>query len=108
MIQEGKAPRGARAPRLIERDKLFSLDVDDAIWDEDDHDEVESALWQCNEDVRRGIRLLLQLDRCVEEENRLQNERSAIQEWFVEEWQSTHEALDAAGEYSCLHCIHGI
>lgn len=99
MIQTGAAPRGARAPRLIDRDKLFSLDVDEAIWDDDDHDESETALWQCNEEVRRGIRLMLQYDRCIEEERQLRRERTAMQEWFVEEWQSTQKALDTVGEY---------
>ncbi|KAJ3475061.1 hypothetical protein NLI96_g12083 [Meripilus lineatus] len=98
MIRDGKAPRGARAPRLINSKGLFSLDVDDVIWDDDRDDPDWSApLWQYNEDLRRGIRLLLQCDRCEEEEKRLQKERSSIQEWFVEEWQSTQKAIEAVG-----------
>ena len=36
--------------------------------------------------VREGIKLLLEHDRCEEEEVRLLRERHAMQEWIREEW----------------------
>ncbi|KAJ3473064.1 hypothetical protein NLI96_g13150 [Meripilus lineatus] len=96
LIRSGGAPRGARAPRPIAREGLFTLDVDNAIWEDDGPDDISTALWHCNEDVRRGIRYLLQQDRCIEEKKQLQKERSAIQHWFVEEWRSTQMALEAS------------
>lgn len=99
LIRSGGAPRGARAPRPIAREGLFTLDVDNAIWEDDGPDDISTALWHCNEDVRRGIRYLLQQDRCIEEKKQLQKERSAIQHWFVEEWRSTQMALEASSKH---------
>ena len=101
-IQAGGAPLGAHAPRAINREGLFTLDVDNPIWEGDESDDISTALWQCNEDARKGIRLLLQHDRCLEEKRQLQRERSAVQDWFIEEWQSTMKALDASSE-SFIH-----
>lgn len=98
LIRRGGAPLGARAPRTIDREGLFSMDVDNPIWEGDGLDDISTALWHCNEDVRRGIRLLLQRDRCIEEKKQLQKERSAIQEWFIEEWRSTTMALEASSK----------
>jgi hypothetical protein len=53
---------------------LFALDIDDAIWKDvglADEDLVNPPLWMCDEDVRRGIKALLELDHCLEEEARL-------------------------------------
>jgi len=86
LIEKGTAPRGAVSPHIIEREGLFKLDVDDDIWQdvglyEDDDDSVESIPgWLGNDDVRRGIKNSLLLDRCEEEERRLCKERRAMQE----------------------------
>jgi hypothetical protein len=42
--------------------------------------------WLGDESVRDGIKALLGLDRCCEEETRLRKERCALQEWMMEEW----------------------
>jgi hypothetical protein len=42
--------------------------------------------WLGDENVRDGIKALLELDRCCEEETRLCKERCALQEWMMEEW----------------------
>lgn len=102
LIHAKKAPRGARAPRLIEREKLFALDVDDTIWEDENDETYQTALWQSDENVRRGIRLLLQLDRCIEEETVLKRERCSMQEWYIEEMGSTKKAIHAASKSSLV------
>jgi hypothetical protein len=94
LIRHNQAPRGAVAPQVIHRDGIFKLDVDDDIWQDiglsDGQEDI--PLWLGSEDVRRGIRFLLQVDRCVEEETRLRKECSAMQEWMEEEWVSVNMA----------------
>ncbi|KAF9064830.1 hypothetical protein BDP27DRAFT_1143179, partial [Rhodocollybia butyracea] len=74
----------------IPMDKLFDLDVNDAIWDDiglgDSDDLVEVLLWLSDEQVRTGIRGILLRDRSVEELQRLRYELSVLGEWFQEEW----------------------
>ena len=59
-------------PTHIHMDKLFSLDVDDDIWQDigltETDESTDPPLWLCNEDVRTGIKVMLELDRCLEEE----------------------------------------
>ncbi len=42
--------------------------------------------WLVNDDVRAGIRALLDYNCCEEEEERLKQERISLQQWFTEEW----------------------
>ncbi|PPQ72968.1 hypothetical protein CVT26_014513 [Gymnopilus dilepis] len=98
MIAARTVPKGARAPSKISLEGLFKLDVDHDIWQDDDltndiDDSIEIPGWLGNDDVRAGIKLLLQYDRCVEEEKRLIHERQAMQEWFIEEWNLVNLAL---------------
>lgn len=93
LIRQNRAPRDAIAPVKIEMEGLFDLDVDDDIWldielryDDDDADGSVPPLWLSNDKVRVGIRAVLDRDRCLEERQRLLDERSAMQEWFSEEW----------------------
>lgn len=79
---------------------LFDLDVDDDIWldiglgyDDDDADVSVPPLWLSNDSVRVGIRAMLDRDRCLEERQRLLDERSAMQEWFSEEWTVVTRAM---------------
>jgi hypothetical protein len=72
LINAGHAPRGAIAPLSIEMDGLFKLDVDDGIWQDigltDDLDYTsEIPGWLGNDDVRAGIKVMLEYDRCIEE-----------------------------------------
>ena len=100
MIKKKQAPRGARAPHPIASDDLFKLDVDDDIWQDvglDDSDissTGEIPLWLGDENVRKGIKSMLELDRCNEEERRLSYERSAMQDWFIEEWKCVTMAIE--------------
>ncbi|KAG1887859.1 hypothetical protein F4604DRAFT_1675004 [Suillus subluteus] len=48
---------------------------------------------------KSGIRLQLEVDRCVEEETRVMRERSVMQEWMLAEWDAIQTALrDAAND----------
>jgi len=65
--------------------------VDDDIWQDiglnDDYDGSSIVPdWLGNEKVRVGIKSLLELERCEEEQRRLLYERLAMQEWMLEEW----------------------
>ncbi|KIM39164.1 hypothetical protein M413DRAFT_75240 [Hebeloma cylindrosporum] len=91
MIKAKKAPLGAIAPFPIEMSGLFKLDVDDDIWQDvgltDDNDEVrEIPPWLGNECVQKGIKSLLELDRCMEEKHRLIAENISMRQWMREEW----------------------
>ncbi|THU79970.1 hypothetical protein K435DRAFT_696684 [Dendrothele bispora CBS 962.96] len=96
LIRRHQAPKFAIAPKKIDRQSLFDLDVDEEIWQDVglDDDVEDPPLWLCNEEVRRGIRAVLELDRCNEETSRLQAQRKALQEWFTEEWYTLKAALE--------------
>ena len=100
---EGRALKQAIAPCKINMDRLFSLDVDDDIWQDIglDLDNLDASgnppLWLCDQDARDGIKAMLELDRCKEEEDRLLHERRSLQQWFAEEWRIIEDALAASG-----------
>ena len=99
LIKQRKAPEFAVAPKKIERESLFDLEE---IWQDVGLEDMENPpLWLCNEDVRKGIRALLELDRCKEEICRLRMQRKALQEWFVAEWETLQIALEHVGK-SCF------
>jgi hypothetical protein len=105
MIEHKDAPRGAVAPHMIEKDGLFMLDVDDEIWQDIGLDDVGDAetsipLWLRDDNVRQGIKNLLELDRCEEEERRLLKERKAMHEWMVEEWICVKTATSLSGKHA--------
>jgi len=98
--RQRKAPLGAIIPEQIELAAIFSLDVDDAIWQDVGLDEEHDGpvpQWLGDDNVRTGIKALLELDRCLEEETRLRKERCVMQEWMLEEWNSVQIACQAAG-----------
>jgi hypothetical protein len=109
LVRQREAPRNALLPQPIDPRKLFLLDVDDDIWQDtglDDDDKLPP--WLTNQDVHIGIKSLLEHDRCLEEESRLQKERTAMQAWFREEWDVLKIAQEANSAYlfpivaSCL------
>ena len=101
LIKERKAPAGAIAPRPIPAKQLWKLDVDNAIWEDvgldDEEPNTAPPAWLCNEKVQSGIKAMLELDRCEEEDIRLKKERCALQVWFAEEWAIVNLAIDQAG-----------
>ncbi|KAJ6548545.1 hypothetical protein B0H19DRAFT_952491 [Mycena capillaripes] len=99
VIVDGKAPQGSVAPLTIPSKGLWQLDVDDAIFQDvglDDNNNDEPALWLSDDNVRTGIKAMLELDRCNEEDARLRRERMALRTWFAEEWKIATRALEAA------------
>ncbi|KAI6098777.1 hypothetical protein EV401DRAFT_2061976 [Pisolithus croceorrhizus] len=101
LIQQGKAPQGSIAPLLIPRDSLFKLDVDDDIWQDvglgDDSDGFLPP-WLADVKVCSGIRSLLDLRRCEEEERHLLQERKALIHWFAEEWGRLQQTIGGADD----------
>lgn len=101
--QEKKAPLGALVPPEINREGLFDLDVDDDIWQDIGLDESTDnsdgvPKWLGDENVRQGIKSLLELDRCNEEEERLSKERCAMQDWMIEEWICVKTAMEQCSD----------
>ena len=110
LLREQKAPLGAIAPQYISKDGLFKLDVNNDIWQDvglDDDMEGPILDWLGDENVCTGIKNLLELDRCQEEEHRLRMERCAMQEWMMEEWTCLDATirLSSGNIFLLLHCI---
>ncbi|KAL6303233.1 hypothetical protein BKA93DRAFT_818113 [Sparassis latifolia] len=110
LIRQRKAPRFAIVPPPIQSNGLFKLDIDDDIWQDvgldDDADTDAVPRWLGDEMVREGIKMCLLLDRCIEEESRLQRERCALQEWFQEEWLTLQKACVDAGMLLLFLCFY--
>ncbi|KAJ6471983.1 hypothetical protein C8R45DRAFT_936644 [Mycena sanguinolenta] len=101
LIADRKAPRGAIAPVPIPTKGLWQLDVDDVIFqdvglDDNEDDITEPPSWLCDDKVRSGIKAMLELDRCDEEDARLRRELRALRVWFAEEWEVVEEAIAGA------------
>ncbi|KAJ7810835.1 hypothetical protein B0H14DRAFT_3090716 [Mycena olivaceomarginata] len=101
LIKDGKALAGSTAPLPIPPKGLWQLEVDDVIFldvglDDTDDNDGEPLLWLCDEQVRVGIKGMLQLDRCDEEDARLWRETMALRVWFGEEWQLSREVIERA------------
>ncbi|OAX31616.1 hypothetical protein K503DRAFT_794925 [Rhizopogon vinicolor AM-OR11-026] len=94
----GLSPPSAVPPHIIPCNGIFLLDIDDNIWqDVGLNDEIlDPPAWLSDEAVRDGIRLQLEVDRCVEEEAQVMREWAVIQEWMLAEWESIQAALNNA------------
>ncbi|KAF9063377.1 hypothetical protein BDP27DRAFT_1232262, partial [Rhodocollybia butyracea] len=107
-------PHHPVAPKQIPMEKLFGLDVDDAIWQDvgldGDGDTLNPPLWLCDDQVRNGIRSVLLRDRCDEELCRLMNELLTQREWFSEEWQIVVDCIETVEDedlvYQLKECRH--
>lgn len=105
MVSRKLAPRGAIVPEVIPPGALWTLDVDDAIWQDiglDDTSSTAPPLWLKDEKVRAGIRHLLDYDRALEEEGRLKIERVSLQECAKAEWATLRAAYNLNGMCSIL------
>ncbi|KAF8145458.1 hypothetical protein K438DRAFT_2097945, partial [Mycena galopus ATCC 62051] len=103
IIKNGGAPRGSITPVTIPPKGLWQLNVDDAIFQDvglddryGDNGDNNPPLWLSDDNVRKGINAVLQLDRCDEEERRLQRENSALRVWFRQEWEIVTKAIEGA------------
>jgi len=65
----------------------------------------EIPKWLADNTVQERIKNLLDLDQCMEEEERLQLERCAIQEWMVEEWNCVQAKLAVCGSFSLMDVV---
>ncbi|TRM61201.1 hypothetical protein BD626DRAFT_406075 [Schizophyllum amplum] len=75
---------------------VWDLDIDNACWDDlrfDGEDADEAPPWMRDDNVRKAIRAQLLLDRCSEEDARLQHERENITQWLEDEWRALTSAL---------------
>jgi hypothetical protein len=100
LIRRRHAPVHAIAPKQLDQEGLFALDVDDVIWDDrglDDHTQ-DVPLWLGDETVKDGIRAFLMVDRCKEEQQYLQREVEALAAWFMEEWNLIEVSLNYTSE----------
>ncbi|KAJ7336153.1 hypothetical protein DFH08DRAFT_965053 [Mycena albidolilacea] len=98
LIRDANAPPGSMAPIPIPPKGLWQVDVDDTLFQDVgiDNDTDAPSPWLSDEKVRAGIKALLELDRCDEEDSRLRREKLALQVWFREEWEIITEAIKGA------------
>ncbi|KIJ26858.1 hypothetical protein M422DRAFT_55331 [Sphaerobolus stellatus SS14] len=83
--QHKKAPARAQLPPLLKSQKLFRLDVDDDIWNDDglgDDDDESPPRWLADQDVRDGIVALLVKDWGLEEMERIKAEEVNTMFWL--------------------------
>jgi hypothetical protein len=94
LIRQRRSPPNAIAPNPISPAGIFDLDVDADIWQDIGLDDVvpEPPDWLADEVTRAAIRLVLEIDRCNEEELRVKVERCALQEWAIVEWDALQRA----------------
>jgi hypothetical protein len=64
------------------------------------HSDGEPPLWLCDTEIRDGIRAMLKVDRCLEEQKRLGMEADNMCRWLASELTATETAmLDPNSEY---------
>ncbi|KAG1725034.1 hypothetical protein EDB19DRAFT_1897831 [Suillus lakei] len=100
LIRQHRSPPNAIPPNPISPTSIFDLDIDADIWEDIGLDDVvlEPPDWLADEVTRAAIRLLLEIDRCNEEESHVKVERCALQEWAMREWDGLQRA--------CAHANH--
>lgn len=98
-----KAPPKTVSPQKLDIRKIFRLDVDDELFQEDPGLGNEACdnlpPWLSDEKVRNGIVSMLERDRCLEEIERLDAECLAMQSWLADEQLNLGTALSAMGEF---------
>lgn len=105
LIESQQAPAGSHAPKQLDRDSLFSMDVDAGIWNDAGlGDDEVVPLWMGDEKVQDGIRHLLVFQRCMEEEERLVVEYWNMVGWLNKEWAAVCQALEKCGML-CLNSV---
>src|ERR1700676_1284467 len=82
-------PRNAVIPPPIEMKGLFSLDVDNDIWQDIGlaNDEFGGKVppWLGDKDVQNGIQLVQEITNCSDELYLCEWERFSLQHWFIDE-----------------------
>ncbi|KAG1853118.1 hypothetical protein F4604DRAFT_1883423 [Suillus subluteus] len=102
LIRQRRSPLNAIPPNPISPTGIFDLDIDADIWEDIGLNDVvpEPPDWLADEDTCAAIRLLLEIDRCNEEESRVKVERCALQEWAMHEWDGLQRARAHANHVS--------
>ncbi|KAG2066014.1 hypothetical protein BDR04DRAFT_1031289, partial [Suillus decipiens] len=105
LICQCKAPANAIPPLPISCDGIFQLDVNDEIWKDIglEDETMDPPQWLVNENVCQGIHLLIDLDCCPEEEDRLIHECCVMQECMIMEWTTLQRAQEGASELLNLY-----
>ncbi|KDQ11852.1 hypothetical protein BOTBODRAFT_113727 [Botryobasidium botryosum FD-172 SS1] len=110
--RDGQAPIESKLPRTLDAAKIFRLDVDDDLWQDDpglgDDDAGDVPGWLGNDKIRDGIVAMLERDRCFEEEERLQHERGSMQAWITSEVRAITAACivhQGASHCDSLFCL---
>ncbi|KAG1816761.1 uncharacterized protein BJ212DRAFT_1254087, partial [Suillus subaureus] len=104
LIHQRKVPANAIPPIPISCDGIFQLDVDDDIWQDVglEDETVNPPQWLADDNVHQGICLLLDLDHCLEEEDRLRHKHCVMQECMITEWTALQEAREHAAQLSLM------
>jgi hypothetical protein len=77
--------RSESIPTKIEVKNLFQLDVFNCIWDDAGLSSSEGAdRWRTDDEIKQGIRALLDRDRCREERERLEMEVIRLATWGLQ------------------------
>jgi len=85
LIARGEAPIGATVPNHLSIEGLWDLDVDDDLWTDlaqGDQSQDDAPKWLYDEPTKQGIRAMLDLERSVEELERLGHERGVMFAWL--------------------------
>jgi hypothetical protein len=91
-------------PSKIDLKNIFQVDVFSALWDEwglVSSDQGDDR-WKTDGEMREAIRLLLEIDRCKEERERLDWEVSQLAGWANSVAVKVAVAYESIGEYLCL------
>ncbi|KAG1851483.1 hypothetical protein DFJ58DRAFT_886434 [Suillus subalutaceus] len=94
LIRQRRSPPNAIAPNPISPAGIFDLDIDADIWQDIGLDDVvlEPPDWLADEATRAAIKLVLEIDRCNEEESRVKVECYTLQEWAIAQWDALQRA----------------
>lgn len=106
LLKSGSAPPGVVIPKHLPLGKPYEvLGLDDSIWNDaglDDADYDDDPAWLVDDNVQSGIRNMLELERCDEEDFKISHERSSMQEWMREEWRRVQRAKSGASAF--MYC----
>ena len=95
LITHGDAPAGAVVPAQLAHERLWDLDVDDDLWMDlarDGQYQDDAPRWLYDQPTKQGICAMLDLQRSVEEVERLSHERGVMLTWL----QAQSEQLQVA------------
>lgn len=101
--------RREQVPSKIDLKSVFQVDIFSTLWDEwglVSSDQGEEK-WKTDEQTREAIRLLLEIDRCKEERERLEWEVSQLASWANSLAIKVVASYESIGEPICLFlCLY--